>query len=235
MEERVEACPQSLFFLALRKSIPVLLAYFPLSLVFGYLFCQELDFAWYYAPLMSAVVYAGSVQFMAVGVLAESGSYLEMALTATLLCLRNSFYALAMVSRASRFSRWGKALLSFGLVDATFALLSNTPKEVSKKDDERYCLYLAYLIYIYWVVGSGVGAYIARDLPTLAGTDFIQTALFTVLALEQYYLTKAKLPFGIAFLTAGIAYCLFPGQMLLIALVLTSASLLILHKRRQRR
>ena len=51
---------------ALQDSAPVMFGYVPLGMAFGVLF-QSLGYHWLFAPLAGVIIYAGSAQFMAVG------------------------------------------------------------------------------------------------------------------------------------------------------------------------
>ena len=61
--------------LSLKHSLPVMLGYIPLGMAFGVLF-QSLGYAWWLAPVSGIMIYAGSAQFLAVGLLA-SGAGLQ--------------------------------------------------------------------------------------------------------------------------------------------------------------
>ena len=46
--------------------------------MFGILFMTQLNLPWYYAPLMSLIIYAGALQFVALGIFAAHGSLLGL-------------------------------------------------------------------------------------------------------------------------------------------------------------
>ncbi len=94
---------------AWQLSIPVFFAYFPLGIIFGLLFCQS-GFPWYYAPIISIIVYNGAVQFLALGIMATGGSYLDILLATIFVALRNSFYGIALIKRYN-YSFWKKFYL----------------------------------------------------------------------------------------------------------------------------
>jgi predicted branched-subunit amino acid permease len=59
---------------AIRDSLATFFAYFPLGIVFGFLFTSELSLPWILAPFMSLMVFAGAIQFVALGIFAAQGS-----------------------------------------------------------------------------------------------------------------------------------------------------------------
>ena len=64
----------------LSLTLPVALGYVPLGMAFGVLFVSQLDYAWYMATAMSLLVFAGSAQFLAIGLLANQAGLLEVAI-----------------------------------------------------------------------------------------------------------------------------------------------------------
>ena len=59
-----------------RITLPILFGYLPLGMAFGVLFVAQLDYAWWIAPLMGLVVYAGAGQILAIGLLAAQAGLL---------------------------------------------------------------------------------------------------------------------------------------------------------------
>ena len=92
-----------------------MLGYVPLGMAFGLLF-QSLGYHWLFAPLAGLIIYAGSAQFMAVGLLASGVPYAEAFIATLLLNSRHIFYGLSVLDRYPErgLSRW---YLIFGLTD----------------------------------------------------------------------------------------------------------------------
>ena len=85
----------SLSAIAFRTTIPVMLGYVPLGIAFGVLFA-ELGYHWLYAGLMGVVVFAGTAQFLSVGLLANSAGLVEVFAATLLLNIRHMFYGLSL-------------------------------------------------------------------------------------------------------------------------------------------
>jgi len=213
---------------AAKLSLPVIFAYFPLGIVFSLVFYQ-LGFHWYFAPIMSFFVYSGAMQFVAIGILAAHGSYLSMIFATFFIAFRNSFYGLSFLKRFQ--VHWlKKAYLIFTLVDANYAIMM-THELSDKKSDEKFCLFLSFLVQVYWVSGSIVGAIFSQWLPNISGLEFVLACFFTVLVVEQYLKLRSFKPFLFT-LGAGIAgYLLSEKNMLIIGICLSATVFLIYYGR----
>lgn len=203
--------------------------YIPLGLAFGVLFAQ-LDYAWYYATLMAVMVYAGAAQFLAVGLLAAGAGLLEIGTATLLLNARHFFYGLSL---APRFPKRGlsRLYLMFGLTDETYALLTaSQPPSAAKA--ARYYVQITALNQFYWVLGCTAGALFGAAMPlNTQGLEFILTALFVVLAVEQAYAIRDPRPFLIA-IFSGLAAILLIGNQHMLLAALAIATVLLFFKQR---
>lgn len=210
--------------MAFKASLPVLFGYVPLGAAFGLLF-SELAYPWYFATLMGVLVFAGSAQFLAVGLLAAQARLVDVALATLLLNARHLFYGFSLLSRFPS-QGWRKWYLIFGLTDETYALLAMAPPREEERTD--YYLVVTALNHLYWIAGCTLGAVLGQGLPfDTTGLDFALTALFVVLLIEQIRRVREPFPFLVALL-AGIISLLLLGAdyMLLAALILTVLMLL---------
>ncbi|MGA0975172.1 MAG: AzlC family ABC transporter permease, partial [Sedimenticolaceae bacterium] len=105
---------------SIKHSLPVMLGYIPLGMAFGVLF-QSLGYAWWLAPLSGVMIYAGSAQFLAVGLLASGAGLVEAFLGTLAINARHVFYGLTLINRYS-VSGWRRWYLIFGLTDETYAV-----------------------------------------------------------------------------------------------------------------
>ena len=212
------------FLEALRDSAPVMFGYIPLGMAFGVLF-QSLGYHWLFAPLAGVVIYAGSAQFMAVGLLAAGVSYTEAFVATLVLNSRHIFYGLSVLSRYPKhgLSRW---YLIFGLTDETYSLITAKPPESSGTGP--YFVYLTGLNQSYWVLGCALGAslqsFFAFDS---AGFEFALVALFLVLLIEQVRSMSEPWLLAVALCASGLAYVLVPNQFLLVAIGLCLVTLMV--------
>ncbi|MCC3772229.1 AzlC family ABC transporter permease [Streptomyces sp. UNOC14_S4] len=207
---------------ALKDSSSVGLALFPLGIAFGVLVVHAgLD--WWWASVITAFVYAGSLEFLLVGLIIAATPLAQVALTAFLVNFRHVFYALSFpLHRVT--SRAGKAYSTYTMTDEAYAL---TTGESAQSWSGRRIVWLQALCQVYWVTGATLGALFGALVPAeLAGLDFALTALFVVLAVDAYR-AKRDIPTpALALVCALAARFVLPGQMLLAALGLFTAALL---------
>mgnify|MGYP001223225620 FL=1 len=212
---------------ALKTSLPIMFGFVPLGIAFGLLF-QELGYPWFFATLMGIIVYAGAAQFMAIGFLSAGLGVLEIAMSTFFLNSRHMFYGLAFLES---FGNWNlrKFYLIFGMTDETYALLT-TIKVPEKYIKERFYLFITLFAQLYWVLGCTIGA-LSADILTFNtdGIEFAATALFVVLLIEQWIMVRRILPFILGFIASIIALIFFVNHMLLIAIMISIASIAILR------
>ena len=215
---------------AFPATLPVLLGYLAIGIAFG-LMLEAIGYNFIWAFFMSLTIYAGSGQYLGVSLLAASAALGEVALMTLLINFRHLVYGLSMLEK---FRGMGirKLYMIFSLTDETYALLASAQAPVGV-DSHNYYFSIAILDHCYWVVGSIIGAMLGAALPiNTQGIDFAMTALFVVIAVDQWKSYKSHLP---ALIGAGAAllFLLFIGQeqMLLPALGVIVAALLALRDR----
>ena len=165
---------------ALRYTLPVLCGYLFLGTAFGATLAQA-GYGPAWALLMSTLIYAGSMQFVMVPLMAVGASLVTVALTALMVNARHLFYGLSYIER---FSRMGylRPYMVFSLTDETYSVFCGMPGEERDGVMVRVALYDQ----LYWMAGSVVGALLASSLPfDLTGIDFSMTALFIVICVER--------------------------------------------------
>ncbi|PWE21103.1 branched-chain amino acid ABC transporter permease [Aliarcobacter skirrowii] len=213
----------------LKITTPVALAYIPLGMAFG-IFAVSYEVPWYFATLMSLIVYAGSAEFLIVAFIISFASILEVFIAIFLVNLRHFFYGISILNDFKNLKGFSKIHSIFGLTDETFALL----KLVDIKSEEKQKVYpiITALGHLYWVFGVFLGSFFGQFLKfDSKGLNFILTALFIVLSIELYNKVKQK---NIVIISIFISiFGLFlPDQYMLVITLLISASILILFKDR---
>lgn len=214
---------------AFPRTLPVLAGYISLGIAFGILL-REAGFGVPYALLMSVMIYAGSAQFLCVELLAAGAALPQAAFLTFLLNFRHFFYGLTMIGRYRSIKR--KWYLIFGLTDETYALLSSDriPDDVNKSD---YYFAITLLDHCYWVIGSVIGSVAGTFIPfDMTGIDFAMTALFAVLAVEQWKAHSKHFPAILGFGVSILALRNFGADHFIIpALIVVCAVLLLFRKR----
>jgi 4-azaleucine resistance transporter AzlC len=217
---------------ALADSRSVGLGLVPLGLAFG-AYITHAGLAWWWAGVFTTVIFAGSFEFLLVGLVTALTPVAAIALTAFLVNVRHVFYALSFPLHRVP-GRVGKAYSTFAMIDEAYAL---TTTEQARSWSGRRILWLQGLMQAYWVGSAVVGALLGSLIPRqVTGLDFALTALFAVLALDAVRERKDDLPTpALALLCALAARLIFPGQLLLTAFTLFTAGLLARHLVKTRR
>lgn len=173
-------------------TIPVLTGYLFLGMAFGILL-QSSGYGVGWAFLMSLVVFAGSIQFVTVGLIAAGFQPLQALLLTLLVNARHIFYGLSMLEKFAPLGKY-RPYLVFALTDETYSLLCTItpPPEL---DRPRFYFFIALLNHSYWVIGSVLGSWAGMLLPfDYTGIEFVMTALFVVIFLEQWQTQKDHRP-----------------------------------------
>jgi len=205
--------------------------YIPLGIVFGFLLTQA-GYLWYYAVLMSVAIYSGATQFLAINFFVNHAALIEVAVTTLLLNLRHSFFGLSLIRKFSGTSPV-KPYLIFALTDETYALLTSMD-EPEQKSKTRYYFFIALLNHLYWITGTLMGALLGQAFTTnLKGMEFALTALFVVLAIEQYKKIRSLKPFMIGAFVGITCLVFVAPQYMLLASILSGTTMLLLLRKKE--
>lgn len=180
--------------------------------------------------LMSVLVYAGSLQYLAVDFIRSDISLLQVAIISLLVNFRHVIYGLSLLEKY-KLPRLRRLYSIYSLTDETYAVVSSTDVPEGA-DKNNYYFYVSLMNHLYWIGGSVLGNLLGTGfgLPT-KGIEFALTALFIVLMLEQGKVIASRLPFAIGAVFAILALLLSKPNMLLIS-VLTAIPALFLLKGR---
>lgn len=206
-------------------TVPVMAGYIFLGITFG-LLAKTNGFAWWVPIIMSTVIYSGALEFAAIPLLASAFDPIEALVLGVTLSARHLFYGIPMLKKYENIGKT-KPFLIFGLTDETFSLLSVARIDDINQSKQLY-ISVTLLDYLYWNIGTAIGAVLGSILQVeLEGLDFVLTALFVVLFIEQSKANKPGLKSGIIGLSATILSLLLFGKtsfiivsMLIIILVL---------------
>lgn len=209
-------------------TMPVLMGYLSIGIVFGWMM-SAIGYNPLWSVAMSVTIYAGSGQYLGVDLLKNSTPLADVAFLTLVINFRHLVYGLSMLEKF-RGMGWRKLYMIFSLTDETYALLAGVhpPENVDEKD---FYFTIALLDQVYWIAGSLAGA-VAGSLITVntEGIDFAMTALFIVIAVDQWRSAQRHFP---ALLGAGgTLLCLLwlgpdRGQFLIPALGILVAGLLL--------
>ncbi len=177
---------------AFYKSLPVLAGYMILGIGFGILL-RNAGHGVLWALTMSSMIYAGSMQYVGVGLIAGGASVVTTILTTIMVNARHLFYSISMIERYKDTGNY-KPYLIFSLTDETYSLLCD-----GQVPDERtgnlYRFLVSFFNQCYWVLGSVIGSLLGSVLPfSTDGIEFSMTALFMASFTEQWILGRNHIP-----------------------------------------
>lgn len=218
------------FVFAFRRSLPILISFFPVGLAYG-LLMQNAGYNFLWTGACSLFVLAGSLQFLMVSFFAEGTPLATVAVMSLLLNSRHVFYGLSFVEKFRSFGPW-RWFLIYSLCDENYSLHCAYRPEEGVIEKWAYVLTAA-LVTFYWLVLSMLGTLIGNLITfDTTGIDFALTALFVVILLDQLRDAGTKLPAGIALLSSGVCILLFgAANFILPSLLLTVAALTVLRPR----
>lgn len=203
-----------------RASLPVAMGYIPAGIAFG-LFAGQQGLAWYWAVLMSLVVYAGAAQFTAVALLAAGVTPWSIVLTVAVINLRHIFYGLPLLPQLPH--GWRRYYVLASLTDESYSLLTTH----STLQQSVHLPWICFFNQSYWITGTLLGGVFGTFLGVkIPGVEFALTALFAILWLEQYQSVRQRWPFIAGALAYALALLLPTQQTLFTALSLAGVFLL---------
>lgn len=211
---------------AFLASIPVFMGYIVLGIAFGMLLVSK-GYPWYYALLMSVLIYAGSMQFVAINLLTSGASLISSAFMTLFINARHFVYGLSMLEKFRDSGKY-KPYLIFSLTDETYSLLVS-----DDHDDHNYMFFVSLFNHCYWVLGSVIGG-ILGSLITIntKGLDFAMTALFIVIVVEQFLSTDKHIYSYIGFVVSILSLVIFGSTAFIIpSLIGILVSLIVLYRR----
>lgn len=204
-------------------TLPIMTGYLVLGAGFGILMSTN-GFSFIHSLLMSVFVYAGSLQYLGISLLTTSASFVSIALSSFLVNARHLLYGISMFSKYKNTGKI-KPYLIFSLTDETYSLVSN-------KKDKDYFLIVSLLDHSYWILGTILGHLLSNIISfNTEGLDFVLTALFIVIFIEQWLSSKNHYSAISGLLLTIISLLVFGKDNFLIpSMILIVLSLLIYRK-----
>lgn len=209
----------------IQDSLSVGLGIFPLGIGLGFLVIQT-GLPWWVAPALSIGIFAGSVEYLMVGLLAAGTSILTIAVTVFAINFRHVFYAFSFPVHLTKPGP-GRAYSVYAMIDEAYATAVMIPE---KQQSGPRLLTMQIACQSYWVGGSLLGVLLAQALPqSLDGFEFALVALFTVMTLDAFR-GKRELPAALlAGFSVSIALITAPDQAMILSLIIFFALLTVRH------
>ena len=215
-------------------TLPVLAGYLFLGAGFGILLAEKTPYGPLVAGGMGLFIFAGSGQYLAVDLLANSASIISAAIATFLVNARHIFYGISLIDTYKGAGN-KKPYMIFSLTDETYSLVTqNTPPEGVSR--HTYCFLVSALDHLYWITGCTLGNLMGTYLPiNFQGVEFVLTALFVTLFTEQWLTHKNHLPAIIGIGCTVVCLILFGKDLFLIPAMIAIATLLLCTKKTGKR
>lgn len=214
---------------AFPHTIPVLTGYAFLGVAYG-IYMRVSGFPFWYPTLSSVVIFGGSLEFVLVSMLMSSFAPLQTFLMALMIQARHLFYGIALLEKYRYLGKM-RFYLIFGMTDESFSV--NCSAEIPDGVDEGWFYFFVTLLdHCYWVtactVGGLLGSLISFDTQ---GLDFVMTAMFVVIFLNQLMKGRKHYTALIGLLSSVGCLVLFGAESFLIPTMLTILLLLTVFRR----
>lgn len=177
---------------AFPHTIPILAGFGFMGMSFGFLMRSQ-GYPLWLPMLMSFLIYAGSMQFVTVNLLAAAFHPVQAFFMTLMVNARHLFYGISLLDKYKDLGK-KRGYMIFGLADETFSInyAIDAPEGV---DSHWFMFFVTLLNHAYWFTGTVVGSLLGAVLSfNTEGLDFVMTAMFVVILLEQVQKKENRLP-----------------------------------------
>jgi 4-azaleucine resistance transporter AzlC len=196
--------PRSEFLKGVQAELPILLGVMPFGMIYGAL-ALAAGIPAGASQAMSAVLFAGSSQFILTQLVGNGAPLIVMVLTALVVNLRHALYSASLAPYVQSLGTGWKLLLAYLLTDEAYAVAVLHYRETSSPPgecDHRHWFYLGagLALWATWQSSTAIGIFIGAQVPPTWSLDF--TLALTFIALVAPGLKDR--PFAGAALSAGL-------------------------------
>ena len=187
MQSRSEMLKKA-FTTAFPYTIPIFAGFWFLGITYG-IYMNVSGFSFWYPMLMSVTIFAGSIEFVTVNMLLGAFNPLQAFAMTLMINARHLFYGISMLDKFRGVGR-KKFYLIFGMCDETFSInyTADIPEDV---DRGWFMFFVTLLNHFYWFSGATLGGIFGSLINfNTEGLEFVMTAMFVVIFLEQWLKEK---------------------------------------------
>ena len=209
--------------------IPIFAGFWFLGLAYG-IYMNVSGFSFVYPMLMSLTIFGGSLEFVAVTMLLGAYAPLQTFIMTLMIQARHLFYGISMLERYKG-TGWKKPYLIFGMCDESFSI--NYSAEIPPGVDRGWFMFFVTLLnHFYWFSGATIGGIVGSLLSfDTEGLDFVMTAMFVVIFLEQWLKEKRHETALIGVAASAACLYLFGADSFMIPTMLCILCLLTVFRR----
>ncbi len=170
-------------------TLPIMAGFLFLGTAYG-IFARTEGLSAFYPIIMALLVFAGSMEFVAVNLLTGIFDPLNALLLTIMVNARHLFYGISMLEKYREVDIKKRWYLIFGMCDESFSIncAADVPEDINQG---WFRFFVTLLNHIYWVTGATVGALVGSLIPfELEGLEFVMTALLVVIFLDNWLKEK---------------------------------------------
>ncbi|MBV6738131.1 azaleucine resistance protein AzlC [Priestia megaterium] len=206
-------------------TLPILTGFVFLGIAYG-IYMHSLGFNAIYPILMSLTIFAGSMEFVAANLLLVPFNPVSALFLTLMINARHLFYGISMLDAYKGLGK-KKFYLIYGMCDESFSIncTVNIPKNVDKG---WFMFFVTFFNHCYWGIGAAIGGIFGSLVRfNTEGLDFVMTALFVVIFIEQWMKEKKHHSALVGLGLSALSLIIFGGEhfiipaMLMILTVLT--------------
>lgn len=169
-------------------TIPIFAGFWFLGMTYG-IYMNISGFSFVYPMIMSLIIFGGSLEFVAVKMLMSAYAPVQTLIMTLMIQARHLFYGISMLDRFKGMG-WKKIYLIFGMCDESFSI--NYSAQIPENVDKGWFMFFVTLFnHVYWFTGATIGGILGSLVSfNTEGLDFVMTAMFVVIFMEQWLKEK---------------------------------------------
>lgn len=214
---------------AFPHTLPIFAGFWFLGLTYG-IYMNVSGFPFWYPALMSLTIFAGSVEFVTVNLLLGAFHPLQALALTLMINARHLFYGISMLDKYKG-TGWKKIYLIFGMCDESFSI--NYTARISEDIDRSWFMFFVTLLnHLYWFSGATLGGIFGSLIHfNTEGLDFVMTAMFVVIFMEQWLKEKQHISSFIGLGCSVICLSLFGADHFIVPSMIAIFTLLTCLRR----
>lgn len=214
------------FTAAFPHTIPIFAGFWFLGLTYG-IYMNVSGFSFWYPMFMSLTIFAGSIEFVTVSFLMGIFNPLQALAMTLMINARHLFYGISMLDKFKG-TGWKKFYLIFGMCDESFSI--NYTADIPEGVDKGWFMFFVTLLnHFYWFFGAALGGIFGALIRfNTEGLDFVMTAMFVVIFMEQWLKDKEHTSAVLGILLSLLCLVIFGADSFMIPAMLAILGVLTL-------
>src|SRR6478735_7080913 len=199
-------------------TFPILTGFIFLGIAYG-IYMHSLGFSAIYPIIMSLTIFAGSMEFVAANLLLVTFNPVNALFLTLMVNARHLFYGISMLDTYKGMGK-KKFYLIYGMCDESFSI--NCTVDVPKNVDKGWFMFFVTLLnHCYWGIGAAIGGIFGSLVQfNTEGLEFVMTALFVVIFIEQWMKEKKHHSALVGLGLSTVSLIIFGGNQFIIPAML---------------